>query len=77
MREKHKQDEQKFFEHLIRYLKGESCDLGCGHDGPIKAEIAKQLIAETPELLDEDKQATLIKAVDMAYARRDRLDVPF
>jgi len=35
----------------------------------IKAEIAKRLVAESSDLLAEDKRPDLIKAVNMIYER--------
>jgi hypothetical protein len=35
----------------------------------IQAEIGKRLIAESPELLAEDKRPELIKAVNLIYER--------
>jgi hypothetical protein len=35
----------------------------------IQAEIAKRLIAESPDLLAEDKRSELIKAVNLIYER--------
>ena len=64
--EKHKRD---FYNDVVRFVRGESHDIRTGTIGMIQAEIAKRLVAESPELLDEDKRCELIKAVEVIYDR--------
>jgi hypothetical protein len=64
--EKHERD---FYNEVVKFVRGESHDIRPGTVGMTKAEIAKRLIAESPELLAEDKRPDLIKAVNMAYDR--------
>jgi hypothetical protein len=49
--------------------RGEAHDIQPGTMGMIQAEIAKRLIAESPDLLAEDKRPDLIKAVNLIYDR--------
>jgi hypothetical protein len=59
--------EQDFYNDVVRFVRGESHDIRTGTIGMIQAEIAKRLVAESPELLDEDKRCELIKAVEVVY----------
>jgi hypothetical protein len=62
-------DEQNFYNEVIKFVQGEGHDIRPGTIGMTKAEIAKQLIAKSPDLLAEDKRPDLIKAVNMIYDR--------
>jgi hypothetical protein len=62
-------DKQDFYNEVVKFVRGESHDIRPGTIGMIQAEIAKQLIAECPELLAEHKRPDLIKAVNMIYDR--------
>jgi hypothetical protein len=61
--------EQNFYNEVVKFVRGEGHDIWPGTIGMIKAEIAKRLIAEAPDLLAEDKRPDLIKAVNMIYDR--------
>ena len=62
------QDEHNFYNEVVMFVRGEGGhDLRPGTIGMMKAEIAKRLIAESPDLLAEDKRPDLIKAVEMIY----------
>ena len=54
---------------MVKFVRGEGHEIGPGTIGMIKAEIAKRLIAESPDLLAEDKRPDLIKAVNLIYER--------
>ena len=69
-------DEQDFYDEVVKFVRGESHNIRSGTNGMMKAEIAKRLVAESPELLAKDKRPRLIKAVDMIYTR-DHSDTPF
>jgi hypothetical protein len=62
-------DEQDFYDEVVKFVRGESHNIGVGTIGMIKAKIAKRLMAESPELLAKDKRPDLIKAVNMIYDR--------
>ena len=62
------QDEHNFYNEVVMFARGEGGhDLRPGTIGMMKAEIAKRLIAKSPDLLAEDKRPDLIKAVEMIY----------
>jgi hypothetical protein len=62
-------DEQDFYNEVVKFVRGESHDIRPGTIGMMKAEIAKRLIAESPNLLAEDRRPDLIKAVNTTYDR--------
>jgi hypothetical protein len=62
-------DEQNFYNEVVKFVRGEGHDIVPGTIGMIKAEIAKRLIAESADLLAEDRRPDLIKAVNMIYDR--------
>jgi hypothetical protein len=61
------QDEQHFWNEVVRYAKGETAELEQSRYSDSvateMAQIAKNLISESPDLLAEDKRPNLIKAV--------------
>jgi hypothetical protein len=59
--------EQDFYTEVVKFVRGEEHNIRTGTIGMIQAEIAKRLIAESPDLLAEDKRPDLIKAVNMIY----------
>ena len=63
------QDEDNFYNEVVKFVRGEGHDIRPGTIGMIMAEIAKRLVAESPDLLAEDKRPDLIKAVNMIYDR--------
>jgi hypothetical protein len=48
--------EQNFYNQVVKFVRGEGHDIRPGTIGMIKAEIAKLLIANSPDLLAEDKR---------------------
>jgi hypothetical protein len=64
-----KKHEQDFYNEVIKYVRGESHNIRPDTNGMIIAEIAKGLIAESPDLLAEDNRPTLIKSVRKIYFR--------
>jgi hypothetical protein len=64
-----RKEEQNFYNEVAKFVRGESHDIILGTIGMIKAEIANRLIADSPDLLAEDKRSDLIKAVNLAYDR--------
>jgi hypothetical protein len=65
----HEKHQVEFYNEVARFVRGESHDIKSGTVGMIEAEIAKRLVTESPELLDEDKRRELIKAVKIIYDR--------
>jgi len=62
-------EEREFYNEVVKFVRGESHNIRSGTIGMIQAEIAKQLIADSPDLLAEDRRLDLIKAVKMIYER--------
>jgi hypothetical protein len=60
-------DEDEFYKELIGFVRGETHKLRLGTIGYIKAEIAKKLIAENSNLMDESKRSDLMKAINTVY----------
>jgi len=70
-----KKDEQDFYNEVAKFVRGMAHDIRPGTIGMIQAEIAKRLIAESPELLAEDRRTDLIKAVNLVYDRDHAIKV--
>lgn len=64
-----KKQEVDFYNEVVKFVREEDHDIRPGTIGMIKAEIAKRLVAESPDLLAEDKRPDLIKAVELIYDR--------
>ena len=64
-----KKDEKDFYNQVVKFVRGEAHDIRPGTIGMIKAEIAKRLIADSPDLVAKDKRPDLIKGVNMVYDR--------
>jgi hypothetical protein len=64
-----KKREQDFYNEVIKYVRGESHNIRPDTNGMVIAEIAKGLIAQSPDLLAEDNRPTLIKSVRKIYFR--------
>jgi len=67
-----KKHEQDFYNEVIKYVRRESHNIRPDTNGMIIAEIAKGLIAQSPDLLAEDNRPTLIKSVRKIYFRDHR-----
>jgi len=50
-----KKHEQDFYDEVVKFVRGERHDIKPGTIGMLQAEIAKRLIAESPDLLVEDR----------------------
>jgi hypothetical protein len=70
-----KKAEEDFYKNVVKFVRGEAHDIRPGTIGMIKAEIAKRLIADSPDLLAEDKRPDLIKAVNLMYDREHAVAV--
>jgi hypothetical protein len=64
------EDEQRFYEQVEKFIRGETHDIRPGTVGMIKAEIAKDLVARDPELPSAGNRKQLIQAVE-AICDRD------
>jgi hypothetical protein len=62
-------DQQDFYNEVAKFVRGENHEIKSGTVGMTKAGIAKRLVTESPELLDEDRRRELIKAVETIYDR--------
>jgi hypothetical protein len=62
-------DEQYFYNEVIKFVRGEEHEIRSGTALMDQAEIAKRLIAESPDLLAEENRPDLIKAVKSIYER--------
>ena len=61
--------EAKFYEDLMKFVRGETNDLRPGTIGMIQADIAKDLIAESPHLALPKNKTGLLQAVKAADER--------
>ena len=68
-REQNEKSEREFYNEVVKFVCGQSHNIKSGTIGMNQAEIAKRLIAESPDLLSENKRSDLIKAVNMVYQR--------
>ena len=66
--ESHQQDLQEFYEEVLNYLRGEPNGIRAGSIGEIKANIAKELIAQEPTWAENREK--LIEAVERVYEER-------
>jgi len=69
------ENKRKFYDNVIKFVRGEEHDITPGTIGMIEAEIAKRLVAENPELLSDDKRSELIKAIKTIYDRDHAITV--
>jgi hypothetical protein len=74
--QKAKQDEQDFYNAVVKFVRGESHGIKSGTIEMRKAEIARQLTARAPHLLAENRRGDLIKAIEEVYRWEDR-EIPF
>jgi len=67
------------YDQIVQYILGGSHGIEPGTCAAVKAELAKQLISETPGLLDDNRRAELVKAVERAYTRHrvETGEIPF
>jgi hypothetical protein len=68
-------NEQNFYNEVVKFVQQKECGIRPGTIGMIKAEIAKKLITENPDLLNESKRPNLIKAVERIYDRDHTITV--
>ena len=66
--ESHQQNLQEFYEEVLNYLRGEPNGIRAGSIGEIKANIAKELIAQEPTWAENREK--LIEAVERVYEER-------
>jgi hypothetical protein len=63
------EDEERYHVELLKYLKGEPNDIGPGTIGMTRAEIAKKLVEDNPELLLPTNKEKLRSEIDAIYDR--------
>jgi hypothetical protein len=63
------QHEQEFYDEVVKFIRGDPNNIGPGTVGMIEAEIAKRLVAKSPDLLAAENRPALIKAVKTIYDR--------
>ncbi len=64
------ESEAKFYVKLVKYINGDPKGIGPGTNGMLKAEIAKELVAGNPDLLEPRSKSDLMKLVDKIYSDR-------
>jgi hypothetical protein len=67
--ELNREDEDRFYADVIKFVSGEPNDIREGTIGEIQAKIAKQLVESDPELLLPAQRERLMKAVRAIYDR--------
>jgi hypothetical protein len=68
-------DQQEFYDDVIKFIGGESNDIRPGTNGMAMAEIAKRLVAESPDLVAAEKRRELIEAVETIFHRDHCVEV--
>ncbi len=63
----HKEQEAEFYIEMMKHVRGEPSDIKQGTIGMTKVNIARQLIAENPDLASPDYKENLLQAVNRAY----------
>jgi hypothetical protein len=61
--------EKEFYEQVERFIRGEPHNIVPGTVGMKKAEVARDLVAQRPELLAAENRKQLIETVNEAYDR--------
>jgi hypothetical protein len=64
------EDQEKFYQDIVRFLNGESHDLTLGTIGMTKAEIARELIDIEPDLREPRRKADLLEKLEAVYDER-------
>jgi hypothetical protein len=70
-----REDEEKFYLEILKYLQGEASDIRPGTIGMIKAEIAKKLTDNEPALLLLTNKDKLRREIDTIYDREHAVRV--
>ncbi len=65
-----RRDRDEFYADLIKYVRGEPNDIRPGTIGEKQAQIAKELITDSPALGHNDRKLELLEAVDRLYDER-------
>ena len=73
--EEEKLSEEEFYNNVMNYVRGKRHSLGRGTVGMAKAQIAKKLIKESPELAADANRAELMKAVKAIYDRDQTITI--
>jgi hypothetical protein len=67
MRELDREDEERFYTDIIKFLVGQEHGIKSGTVGMIQAKIAQELVLLRPELTRLDKKNELLAAINDAY----------
>jgi hypothetical protein len=64
-----KKERERFHAEIVKYLRGEPHDILPSTIGMVKAEIAKKLVEEDPELLSPENKDQLMSKMESRYLR--------
>ena len=64
------ESEAEFYLDLVKYVKGDANNIKPGTVGAMMAEIAKELVAENPDLLDPNSKSDLMELVNKVYSEK-------
>jgi len=70
-----KEDDDLFYDKLLKFLAGEPCDIRPGTTGMKWAEIAKELVGQAPGLATPEYKEMLLAEIQRIH--RERLDQAF
>ena len=73
--ERSREDEDKFYGDLLKYLRGEAHDIRPGTVGECKAEIAKNLVNDDPTLMTLENKRKLLSNIEAIYSRDHAITV--
>jgi hypothetical protein len=65
----HDQKQEEFYNEICKFVRGEPNSIGEGTVGEMQAKIARNLVAENPNLVLPESQADLMKATGSVYKR--------
>jgi hypothetical protein len=68
-KQENKKAEDKFYDDILKFLRGEPNGISPGTIGMIKAEIAKNLVTSDPSLIVSERREALLEAVNAIYDR--------
>jgi hypothetical protein len=71
-----KKERERFYSEIVKYLRGEPHDILPSTVGMAKAEIAKKLVDENPELLSPENKNQLMSKMESHYLRDEVVIIP-
>lgn len=69
MEQLERKERERFYAEIVKYLRGEPHDMLPSTIGMAKAEIAKKLVEENPELLSPENKDQLMSKMESHYER--------